>query len=404
MANKHLRIKPCNILRTIYATPLNVHKHETGLTLDMSYVTDRVIVCSYPVMKFPKLMYRNSLEDLITFLNIHHGPGNWKIFNLKAEVGRSDYKDEEVLNIASRWYGAESTKLITDFHEEQSGKLVSRHGWMDHAPPPFLLLQQIVDEMHEYISRSQSAVVILHCRVGKGRSGTISIAYMMKYMDFPLAEARDVFMTSRFRPGVSRGVVIPSQLRYLRYHEMVLCYDMESRSRLLADCAKAQFKLESISLNQPSSVILSNHCVAFIKIQKYNVARNDTLTVATVETDEDLLGRPLGGSLSMCLPLELDVSDIQLEFGLTSKTSYMIHGISSFASRSHCWLNLYCETLKSNGTASSTALTLTELRKQQDQGQEFSFNVKWNELDGAKGTCNRGIKLFESMTLKWSLL
>lgn len=61
MTNKHLKIKPSNILRIIYATPLNVHKHETGLTLDLSYVTDRIIVCSYPVLRFPKLMYRNSL-------------------------------------------------------------------------------------------------------------------------------------------------------------------------------------------------------------------------------------------------------------------------------------------------------------------------------------------------------
>lgn len=404
MTNKHLKIKPSNILRIIYATPLNVHKHETGLTLDLSYVTDRIIVCSYPVLRFPKLMYRNSLEDLVTFLNIHHGPENWTIFNFKAEIGSSDYKDEEVRNIANRWYISQSAKVITDFHDEQTEKLVHRLGWMDHCPPPFLLLQHIVDEMHNRISRSQSAVVVLHCRVGKGRSGTISIAYMMKYLDCPLAEARDVFMTNRFRPGVSRGVVIPSQLRYLRYHEMYLCYDLGSRNSFLANCAMAEFKLKSINLIQPSSVILSGHCVAYIKIQKYNSDRNDVITVATLETDEDLLGRPMGGALSMCLPLELEVSDIQLEFGITSKTSHMINNIGAFASRSHCWLNLYCEILRSNGASSLAPVTLEELRKLQDEGQEFSFNIRWNELDGAKGTSNRGIKLFESMTLKWSLL
>lgn len=106
----------------------------------------------------------------------------------------------------------------------------------------------------------------------------------------------------------------------------------------------------------------------------------------------------------MCLPLELDVSDIQLEFGITSKTSHMINNIGAFASRSHCWLNLYCELLRSNGASSLAPVTLEELRKLQDEGQEFSFNIRWNELDGAKGTSNRGIKLFESMTLKWSLL
>lgn len=404
MTNRHLKIKPCNILRVIYATPLNVHKHETGLTLDLSYVTDQIIVCSYPVLKFPKLMYRNSLEDLITFLNINHGPGNWKIFNFKAENGSSDYKDEEVRNIANRWFISHSAKLLTDYHDEQKEELVYRFGWMDHCPPPFTLLQHIVDEMHKQLSRSQSAVVVLHCRVGKGRSGTVSIAYMMKYLECPFTEARDVFMTSRFKPGVSRGVVIASQLRYLRYHELFLRHDHDTREALVFNCETARFLLKSITLEQPSGVILSGHCVAFIKIQKYNDVRDNVVTMATLETDEDLLGQPMGQSLSMCLPLKLSAQDIRLEFGLTSKTSYMINGIGSLASRSYCWLNLYCETLRSSRSDLPGRLTLEELRKEQEDGMEFLFNVRWNELDGAKGTCNRGVKLFESMTLKWSLL
>lgn len=139
---------------------------------------------------------------------------------------------------------------------------------------------------------------------------------------------------------------------------MYLCYDLGSRNSFLANCAMAEFKLKSINLIQPSSVILSGHCVAYIKIQKYNSDRNDVITVATLETDEDLLGRPMGGALSMCLPLELEVSDIQLEFGITSKTSHMINNIGAFASRSHCWLNLYCEILRSNGASSSRPLHL----------------------------------------------
>lgn len=405
MTKKISKVIPCNLFRVIYATPLKGHKQETEFTLDLSYVTERIIVCSYPVLKFPKLVYRNNLEDLVSFLNKHHGVSNWKIFNFKAETGRSDYTDEEVAQIASKFYRGKSAKLVTDLSNEQAEQLVYRYGWMDHCPPPFLLLQRIVDEMHMHLSRSQSAVAVLHCRVGKGRSGTITIAYLMKYLECPLQEARDIFMNNRFRLGITRGVVISSQLRYLRYHELFLSNDFDMRSKLLLDCAKARFQLKSIHLEQPSGIITSSHWVAYIKIQKYNHDRDGLVDMATLETDDDLLGQPAGSGLTMCLPLNVDVNDVRLEFGITSKTSHMINSLTSLASRSHCWFNLYWETLKSAKHQGDTMhIPLNDLQSQQEQGLNFQLRLNWNELDGAMGTSNRGLKLFEALTIQWSLI
>lgn len=404
MTKKISKVIPRNILKVIYATPLKGHKHETDFTLDLSYVTERIIVCSYPVLKFPKLMYRNNLEELITFLNMHHGVSNWKIFNFKAEVGRSDYTDEEVAEIASRFYQGDSARLVTDLDDEQPEQLVCRYGWMDHCPPPFLLLQRIVDEMHQHLSRSQSAVAVLHCRVGKGRSGTIAIAYLMKYLECPLPEARDIFMHNRFKRGVTRGVVISSQLRYLRYHELFLSYDFDLRNNFLRDCANARFQLKSIHLEQPSGIIISNYCVAYIKIQKYNDERDGLVDLASLETDDDLLGQPMGRGLTICLPLDTDTNDIRLEFGITSKTSHMVSSLTSLASRSHCWFNLYWETFKcSNYDGDMSYRSLDALRNYQDRGHGFHLQLKWNELDGAMGTANRGLKLFESLIIRWCL-
>lgn len=405
MTRKISKVIPCNILKVIYATPLKGHKQETEFTLDLSYVTDRIIVCSYPVLKFPKLMYRNNLEELISFLNMHHGISNWKIFNFKAEMGRSDYTDEDVAGIASKFYQGDSARLVTDLSDEQPEQFVCRYGWMDHCPPPFLLLQMIVDDMYQHLSRSQSAVVVLHCRVGKGRSGTISIAYLMKYLQCPLSEARDIFMNNRFKLGITRGVVILSQLRYLRYHELFLSYDFDLRNKILQDCANARFQLKSIHLDQPSGIIISNHCVAYIKIQKYNDERDGLVDMANLETDDDLLGQPMGKGLTMCLPLATDVNDIRFEFGITSKTSHMMSSITSLASRSHCWFNLYWETLKCSKYDYDMAYSsLEELHTYQEQGQEFHLRLKWNELDGAMGTSNRGLKLFESLNISWTLV
>ncbi|AQZ13914.1 TEP1 (YNL128W) [Zygosaccharomyces parabailii] len=403
----HRRAKPTHLLKTIYATPLNVYKNNLGIPLDLSYITTKLIVCSYPVTKYPKLMYRNSLEDLVSFLNLRHGPGNWKIYNFKVERGKSDYEDKEleellrpsVADCSKKSYFSKKTTLAAEID-----CVLNRVGWMDHSPPPFTLLQEIIDDINTQLCRSDSCVAVLHCKMGKGRSGTICIAYMMKYMACPLSESRDLFMNARFKPGISRGVTILSQLRWLRYHEMFLYYEPDVRSEIMKQLAKSRFKICSVQLREPSSVLFSHHCVASIKLQLFNEARDSVIDVATLETDAELLSHPDDKTITICFPLEVDASDIRLEFGISARSQSLMSSFTALASYAHCWLNLYWETLKCSREHTSDYYSLSNLRREQAAGQEFFFVMKWSELDGTCGTSNRGLKLFESLTLKWSLV
>ncbi|GAV55627.1 hypothetical protein ZYGR_0AY00190 [Zygosaccharomyces rouxii] len=398
--------RPTNLLRSIYATPLNVHKNKSGLTLDLSYITNQVIVCSYPVTRYPKLMYRNSLEDLVTFLNIQHGPGNWKIYNFKIEKGRSDYRDEELMEFVH----AQETRCVCPNRDgppltAEPDRLLNRVGWMDHSPPPFLLLQNIIDDIQSQLIKSGSSVVVLHCKMGKGRSGTICIAYLMKYLESPLAESRDIFMNGRFKPGVSRGVTILSQLRWLRYHETFLYYEPELRPDILDQLSRSRFKLHTIQLKQPSSILFSRPCSACIKIQTYNESRDSVTDLATLETDEEFLFQSdEDKTITICCPLELHISDIRLEFNISARSPAMMNNFTALASYAHCWLNLYWETLKCSRIDSKDHYMLSKLVHEQDTGQNFDFVIKWSELDGTGGTSNRGLKLFDSLTMKWSLV
>ncbi|QLG74204.1 hypothetical protein HG535_0G00880 [Zygotorulaspora mrakii] len=417
MTFRHTKIKPRNIFRLLYAAPMNVHKNELGLALDISYITPNIIVCSYPVTNFPRLMYRNSLEELVAFLNFHHGIGNWKIYNFKVEKCSSDYTDDDLIySIQLSQYGSTERRLLPNanyathnltaemFGENCIDQVLLRKGWLDHCPPPFLLLQEIIDDIYQHTSQSESSVAVLHCKMGKGRSGTVCIAYLMKYLESPLSDARDVFMDKRFRPGLSKGVTIVSQLRLLRYHELFLFYDPPLRASLLDQCARARFQLTSVYLSKPSSVILTHPYFASIKIQTFNRERDGLIDLAVLETDGELLYKSKEKGLTICLPLNVDLSDIRLEFGVISKSSNVMNSFTSLASYSHCWLNLYFETLRCSRDFSQTHFTLSELREEQRTGQEFLFVIKWSELDGVKGTTNRGLKLFDSITLKWKLL
>jgi hypothetical protein len=62
-------------------------------------------------------------------------------------------------------------------------------------------------------------VVVVHCKAGKGRSGTVSCAYLIAEEGWGFEKALERFTERRMRPGWGDGVSIPSQLRWLGYVE-----------------------------------------------------------------------------------------------------------------------------------------------------------------------------------------
>jgi hypothetical protein len=62
-------------------------------------------------------------------------------------------------------------------------------------------------------------VVVVHCKAGKGRSGTASCSYLISEEGWTKEDAVKRFTERRMRPGWGAGVSIPSQLRWLGYVE-----------------------------------------------------------------------------------------------------------------------------------------------------------------------------------------
>ena len=60
-------------------------------------------------------------------------------------------------------------------------------------------------------------VAVVHCKAGKGRSGTVACSYLISQEGWKKAEALRRFTERRMRAGFGEGVSIPSQLRYVGY-------------------------------------------------------------------------------------------------------------------------------------------------------------------------------------------
>lgn len=60
-------------------------------------------------------------------------------------------------------------------------------------------------------------VVVVHCKAGKGRSGTMTCSYLISQCGWTAKDALARFTERRMRPSFGQGVSIPSQLRWVNY-------------------------------------------------------------------------------------------------------------------------------------------------------------------------------------------
>ncbi|KXT02133.1 hypothetical protein AC578_5931 [Pseudocercospora eumusae] len=178
-----------DLLRQIVAGPRARHP-EAGL--DLCYVTHNIIATSGPSGTYPQVAYRNPLKDLVKFLDAKHAD-QWAIWEFRAEG--TGYPDEEVYN------------------------RIRHYPWPDHHPPPFALVPLIMGSMRQWLKddTAKGRVAVVHCKAGKGRSGTISCSYLISEENWTPKDAMQRFTDRRMRPNFGNGITIPSQLRWITY-------------------------------------------------------------------------------------------------------------------------------------------------------------------------------------------
>lgn len=182
-------------------------------------LTDHTSFSSGPSQTYPQRAYRNPLDRLVKFLDDRHGE-NWAIWEFRAEG--TGYPDELVYN------------------------RIRHYPWPDHHPPPFQLVPMIMASMRNWLSgnnldadrsvavddyesklaskvlhalkdKKDKRVIVVHCKAGKGRSGTMACSYLISECGWTPEQALARFTERRMRPSFGPGVSIPSQLRWISY-------------------------------------------------------------------------------------------------------------------------------------------------------------------------------------------
>ena len=163
-----------------------------GFDLDLSYVHGgKIIAMGWPSIGAEGL-YRNHIDEVARFFDEHH-PNQFKIYNLCAER-----------HYDSSPFGAAE---------------VVRYPFPDHNPPPLSLFLPFCKDIEAYLARNDGNVAVIHCKAGKGRTGTVISAYTAMADGCSADEAMNRFGAERASDG--EGVTIRSQRRFVRLWDIM---------------------------------------------------------------------------------------------------------------------------------------------------------------------------------------
>ncbi|KAJ5666737.1 Phosphatase tensin type [Penicillium macrosclerotiorum] len=440
LERSHRKLTPTlpqsSILRQIVAGPRQQHP-EAGL--DLCYVTENsttirltlptclapsgprfltfkltcpacaVIATSGPSATYPQRAYRNPLDALVNFLDSKHGT-NWCIWEFRAEG--TGYPDSEV-------YGR-----------------IHHFPWPDHHPPPFALIPNIMGSMRNWLHRldekdksdtdegddkTKKRVAVVHCKAGKGRSGTVATGYLISQEGWKKEDALRRFTERRMRANFGNGVSIPSQLRYVEYIDRwtnelgkqyierpvevleihtwglrdgvkvavegyvdegkkIKCFHLFHRNeRTVVEAAETP-ATSSTSSSKDRGNGDDTGKEGKSKTWSPSVSQSDTSSTASELTRRSTTSPNMSAVIFRpAKPLVVAGSDINIDFERRSKASYT--GFAMVTSVAHVWFNAFFEG-----------------GHEHDSGV---FETEWDAMDGIKGSAKKGIRAFERLKVVW---
>jgi phosphatidylinositol-3,4,5-trisphosphate 3-phosphatase/dual-specificity protein phosphatase PTEN len=209
---------------------------EGGFDLDMTYITENIIAMGFPagdlssgIFGYFEGFYRNHMEEVIRFFEMHH-KGKYKVYNLCSE----------------RLYDASLFE----------GK-VACFPFDDHNCPPIQLVISFCQSAYSWLKEDIENVVVVHCKAGKARTGLMISSLLVYLKFFPTAEESIEYYNQK-RCVDGKGLILPSQIRYVKYFERILTY-YNGENQPPRRCMLRGFRLHRCPYWIRPSITVSNH-------------------------------------------------------------------------------------------------------------------------------------------------
>ncbi|GME87795.1 unnamed protein product [Ambrosiozyma monospora] len=240
----------------------------------------------------------------------------------------------------------------------------------DHTPPGFRRLLDTIKVLH----RHEDDFKLIHCKHGKGRTGTVVICYLIWKFNLSFDEASSLFVKKR--KVYSSGVTICSQARYCRYFDSFMKLEEFARVQyidLLKNNIVSLFELEQIEIS--GAVDLSSHGKFIVKLRNFCEDESDVEEFMQFRESEFQYSQE-SASFEVIPKEKLVIHQEDLCVCVKLVHNKVVVGTVKF------WLNLELELLFANK-------------------DEVVVTLPWTDMDGFKGTEKKGAKLFESISVKF---
>ena len=264
-------------------------------------------------------------------------------------------------------------------------------------------------------------VVVVHCKAGKGRSGTVACSYLISEEGWTVKDALARFTARRMRSGFGAGVSIPSQLRWIGYvdrwakHQKLYVERqieiLEVHVWGLRDGVKVAVEgyvdegrtiktfhifnkherhlVDGTSPSDPSllekpSEPTENHAPTSASTPHLPATNHvHTQPIISIDSSDHPSGAP-AVLFRPSAPLTLPTSDINIDFERRNRATY---GWTMVTAVAHVWFNAFFEGRgpENHGDAMSDGV----------------FEIEWDAMDGIKGSARKGTRALDRLAVVW---
>ncbi|XP_019194961.1 PREDICTED: phosphatidylinositol 3,4,5-trisphosphate 3-phosphatase and protein-tyrosine-phosphatase PTEN2A-like [Ipomoea nil] len=273
---------------------------EGGFDLDMTYITENIIAMGFPAgdmssgfFGYVEGFYRNHMEEVIKFFETHH-KGKYKVYNLCSE----------------RLYNASLFE----------GKVAS-FPFDDHNCPPIHLIKLFCQSAYTWLKEDIVNVVVVHCKAGKARTGLMICSLLLFLKFFSTAEECIDYYNQK-RCVDSKGLILPSQIRYVKYFERILTH-FNGETPSGRSCMLRGFRLHKCPYWIRPSITISNHNGVLFTTKKHPKTKD-------LMPEDFWIRAPRKGIVVFALPGEPGLTELAGDFKI-----YFHDRHGDF----YCWLN-----------------------------------------------------------------
>ncbi len=271
-------------------------------------------------------------------------------------------------------------------------------------------------------------IVVVHCKAGKGRSGTAACSYLVSEEGWSVEDALKRFTERRMRQGFGAGVSIPSQLRYVNYVDQwsrngksyverqiqileVHIWGMKDGVRVAVEGFVDEGKTiktfhvfgedETIAVDGAAQ---SQSVITDLTSQVKEVGLSKTSSSSQLDemsTGQGISDDEMGSNsspkpsvdgdsdssaviLRSSTPVILPTNDVNIDFERRNKAAY---GWAMVTAVGHVWFNAFFEGQDPEHGDKSA-----------DDGV---FEIEWDAMDGIKGSSRKGIRALDRIAVVW---